>query len=72
MSDRQQAGYCYDTLTLLPEYNPMAVIIPNDSNGTVSTVAVSPISTLLAFGWAYGRFHSLTAYLNLSVDTSCP
>ena len=56
-TDRANAGYCYDTTTLLPVYNPMAVLIPDNSNGTVSMVAVSPISTLLAFGWAFGTFN---------------
>ena len=45
----------------------MAVIIPSESNGTVSAVAVSPISTLLAFGWAYGKPAHLL-YLPLSVS----
>lgn len=50
-ADRDQAGYCNDIQTLLPVYNPQAVIIPDETN---SSVVVSPISTLLAFGWAYG------------------
>lgn len=51
-ADRDQAGYCNDIQTLLPVYNPQAVIIPDETN---SSVVVSPISTLLAFGWAYGK-----------------
>lgn len=53
-STRKSAGYCYDTNTLLPQYNPLAVAIPSDANSSVSSVVVSPLSTVLVFGTAYG------------------
>ena len=53
-SNRKSAGYCYDTNTLLPQYNPLAVAIPSDANSSVSSVVVSPLSTVLVFGTAYG------------------
>ncbi|KAK9786076.1 hypothetical protein WJX73_000605 [Symbiochloris irregularis] len=74
------ASYCYDTTTLLPEYNPMAVILPSDnsdSQGGVTTikpaetsgeVSISPVTTLLAFGYAYGlRADSMAQALGLDV-----
>ena len=54
-STRKSAGYCYDTNTLLPQYNPLAVAIPSDANSSVSSVVVSPLSTVLVFGTAYGE-----------------
>ena len=53
-STRKSAGYCYDTTTLLPQYNPLAVSIPAEVNVTSNVVVVSPLSTVLVFGSAFG------------------
>ena len=52
-------GFCFDTALLLPEFNPMAVPLPDASwNGAGSLVA-SPLSTVLVFSSASGaRAHA--------------
>ncbi|BDA51604.1 hypothetical protein COCOBI_19-1600 [Coccomyxa sp. Obi] len=47
-------GFCFDTALLLPEFNPMAVPLPDSSwNGNGGLVA-SPLSTVLVFAASSG------------------
>eukprot|EP00884_Botryococcus_braunii_P015883 jgi/Botrbrau1/2979/Bobra.0026s0042.2 len=45
-------GFCYDMGMLLPEYNPLAVLLPTSPSSTV--LAASPLSTVLVFGLPLG------------------
>ena len=46
-------GFCSDTALLLPEYNPMAVPLP-DASANVGGLVASPLSTVLVFSASSG------------------
>lgn len=50
-------GFCYDIGMLLPQYNPLAVLLPTSPSAT--TLAASPLSTVLVFGLPLGARSSI-------------
>lgn len=48
-------GFCYDTALLLPEFNPMAVPLPEASWTGNGGLVASPLSTVLVFAASSGE-----------------
>lgn len=62
-------GFCFDTALLLPEFNPMAVPLPDASWAGNGGLVASPLSTVLVFAASSGE-HQATSCLGLGVCVS--